>query len=61
METPAQRSGTISPPVFYTSALIIAALVLFAGFSRKLHKVFLAICKHGSLITSAGSTFWRLP
>ena len=32
METPTQRSGTISPPVFYTSALIIAALVLFAGF-----------------------------
>ena len=32
METPAQRSGTISPPVFYTSALIIVALVLFAGF-----------------------------
>ena len=31
METPAKRSTTISPPVFYTSAILIAMLVLFAS------------------------------
>lgn len=31
METPTQRSGTISPPVFYSSAILIAVLVLFAS------------------------------
>ena len=31
METPTKRSSTISPPVFYTSAILIAALVLFAS------------------------------
>ncbi len=31
METPTQRSGTISPPVFYSSAILIAILVLFAS------------------------------
>ena len=33
METPTQRSGTISPPVFYSSAILIAILVLFASIS----------------------------
>lgn len=32
METPTKRSTTISPPVFYTSAVLIAILVMFAGF-----------------------------
>lgn len=31
MDTPTQRSGTINPPVFYTSAAIIIALVIFAS------------------------------
>lgn len=31
METPSQRSVTINPPVFYGSAVLIAALVLFAS------------------------------
>ena len=31
METPTQRSVTINPPVFYGSAVLIAALVLFAS------------------------------
>lgn len=31
METPTKRSTTISPPVFYTSAVLIAILVMFAG------------------------------
>ncbi len=31
METPSKRSSTISPPVFYTSAILIAMLVLFAS------------------------------
>ncbi|HKM36726.1 MAG TPA: choline BCCT transporter BetT [Thiopseudomonas sp.] len=31
METPTQRSGTINPPVFFGSAILIAALVLFAS------------------------------
>lgn len=33
MDTPTQRSGTINPPVFYTSAAIIVALVLFASIA----------------------------
>lgn len=33
MHTPTQRSGTINPPVFYTSAAIIIALVLFASIA----------------------------
>ncbi|MCK9237695.1 MAG: choline BCCT transporter BetT [Thiopseudomonas sp.] len=33
MRTPTQRSGTINPPVFYTSAAIIIALVLFASIA----------------------------
>lgn len=31
METPSKHSGTISPPVFYTSALLIAVLVIFVS------------------------------
>ena len=31
METPTKRSKTISPPVFYSSAVLIAILVMFAG------------------------------
>ena len=31
MDTPTPRSGTINPPVFYTSAAIIIALVIFAS------------------------------
>ena len=31
MVTPTKRSETINPPVFYGSAVLIAALVLFAG------------------------------
>lgn len=31
METPTKHSTTISPPVFYTSAVLIAILVIFAG------------------------------
>ncbi|HZJ92925.1 MAG TPA: choline BCCT transporter BetT [Thiopseudomonas sp.] len=31
METPIKRSGTINPPVFFGSAILIAALVLFAS------------------------------
>ncbi|MDY0205656.1 MAG: choline BCCT transporter BetT [Pseudomonas sp.] len=31
METPTERSGTINPPVFFGSAILIAALVLFAS------------------------------
>jgi len=33
MDTPTQRSGTINPPVFYTSAALIVALVLFASIA----------------------------
>lgn len=31
MDTPTQRGGTINPPVFFTSATIIIALVVFAS------------------------------
>lgn len=31
METPSKRSQTISPPVFYTSAILIALLVIFVS------------------------------
>ncbi|MFB0963956.1 MAG: choline BCCT transporter BetT [Pseudomonas sp.] len=31
METPTKRGATISPPVFYTSAILITALVIFAS------------------------------
>lgn len=40
MHTPTQRSGTITPPVFYTSAAIIIALVLFASIAPDFAQTF---------------------
>lgn len=40
MHTPTQRSGTINPPVFYTSAAIIIALVLFASIAPDFAQTF---------------------
>lgn len=41
METPTKRSTTISPPVFYTSAALIAVLVFFASvFPQTAHSFF---------------------
>ena len=48
METPTKRSTTISPPVFYTSAVLIAILVMFAGFFPSTAQSFLVIYKAGS-------------
>lgn len=40
METPLKRSSTINPPVFYGSAVLIAALVLFASIFPKVAQNF---------------------
>lgn len=40
MHPPTQRSGTINPPVFYTSAAIIIALVLFASIAPDFAQTF---------------------
>lgn len=58
METPTTPRSTLNPPVFYTSAALILALVLFTVLLQEEAQSLFNRSSNGSSPTPAGSTYW---
>ncbi len=58
METPTTPRSTLNPPVFYTSAALILALVLFTVLLQEEAQSLFNHVQQWTSPTPAGSTYW---